>query len=75
MRPRFGHGPGLQRQAGAMPRGDDFRIDIELDHAEREAARIRALLSALRVRHDLARFEFTRHVRIVPAGPRTVTRS
>jgi hypothetical protein len=41
MRPRFGHGPGLQRQAGAMPRGDDFRIDIELDHAEREAARIR----------------------------------
>lgn len=52
-----------------MPRGDDFRIDIELDHAEREASRIRELLSALRVRHDLARFEFTRHVRIVPAGP------
>jgi hypothetical protein len=52
-----------------MPRGDDFRIDIELDHAEREAVRIRELLSALRVRHDLARFEFTRHVRIVPAGP------
>lgn len=52
-----------------MPRGEDFRIDIELDHAEREAVRIRELLSALRVRHDLARFEFTRHVRIVPAGP------
>jgi len=52
-----------------MPRGDDFRIDIELDHAEREAVRIRELLSALRARHDLARYEFTRHVRIVPAGP------
>jgi hypothetical protein len=52
-----------------MPRGDDFRIDIELDHAEREALRIRELLSALRVRHDLARYEFTHHVRIVPAGP------
>jgi hypothetical protein len=52
-----------------MPRGDDFRIDIDLAHAEREAARIRDLLSALRRRHDLARFEFTRHVQIVPAGP------
>ena len=40
-----------------------------LGHAEREAARIRDLLTALRRRHDLARFEFTRHVQIVPAGP------
>jgi len=53
-----------------MPRGDDdFRIDVDLEHAEREAARIRELLAALRLRHDLARFEYTRHVRIVPAGP------
>ncbi len=52
-----------------MPRGDDFRIDVDLGHAEREAARIRDLLTALRRRHDLSRFEFTRHVQIVPAGP------
>lgn len=52
-----------------MARGDDFRIDIDLSRAEREAARIRELLTALRRRHDLARFEFTRHVQIVPAGP------
>lgn len=51
-----------------MPRGDDFRIDIDLGHAEREAARISEWLSALRRRHDLSRFEFTRHVQIVPAG-------
>src|SRR5262245_48471655 len=53
-----------------MARGDDdFRIDIDLGHAEREAQRIRDLLTALRRRHDLSRFEFTRHVQIVPAGP------
>ncbi|MEZ5850552.1 MAG: hypothetical protein R3D68_07890 [Hyphomicrobiaceae bacterium] len=48
---------------------DDFRIDIDLDHAAREAARIRDWLSALRRRHDLSRFEYTRLVQIVPAGP------
>jgi len=48
---------------------DDVRVDIDLGEAEREAERIRAWLVALRRRHDLARFEFTRHVRIVPAGP------
>ena len=52
-----------------MPRGDDFRIDVDLGHADREAQRIRDLLTALRRRHDLSRFEFTRHVQIVPAGP------
>jgi hypothetical protein len=48
---------------------DDVRVDIDLGEAEREAERIRAWLVALRRRHDLARFEYTRHVRIVPAGP------
>ncbi len=48
---------------------DGVRIDIDLSDAEREAERIRTWLGALRRRHDLARFEFTRHVRIVPAGP------
>jgi hypothetical protein len=52
-----------------MARGDGFRIDIDLSHAEREAQRIRELLAALRKRHDLGRFEFTRHVRIMPASP------
>ncbi len=48
---------------------DGVRIDIDLGEAEREAERIRTWLTALRRRHDLARFEYTRHVRIVPAGP------
>jgi hypothetical protein len=48
---------------------DDVRILIELDHAEREAKRVADLLAALRKRHDLARFEFTRLVRVQPAGP------
>ena len=48
---------------------DGFRIDIDLDHAEREAERIRSWLTALRRRHDLSRFEYTRLVQIVPAGP------
>lgn len=52
-----------------MARGNGIRIDIDVSHAEREAQRIRELLGALRKRHDLIRFEFTRHVRIVPAGP------
>ncbi|MEQ1648007.1 MAG: hypothetical protein ABL898_05415 [Hyphomicrobiaceae bacterium] len=46
----------------------DFRIDIDLDEAERAAARVREWLMSLRQRHDLARFEYTRHVIIVPAG-------
>jgi hypothetical protein len=53
-----------------MARGQpEFRIDIDLGHAEREAARIRDLLAALRQRHDLTRYEYTRLVQIVPAGP------
>lgn len=48
---------------------DDVRILIELDHAEREAKRVADLLAALRKRHDLARFEFTKLVRVQPAGP------
>lgn len=52
-----------------MAADDDFRIDIDLAHAEREAARIRDWLLALRRRHDLARYEYTRLVQVVPAGP------
>lgn len=47
---------------------DDFRIVIDLSHAEREAQRIAELLSALRKRHDLGRYEFTRLIQIQPAG-------
>jgi hypothetical protein len=49
--------------------GEDVRILIELDHAEREAKRVADLLAALRKRHDLTRFEFTKLVRVQPAGP------
>lgn len=48
---------------------EELRIDVDLTHAGREAERVRAMLEALRRRHDLARFEYTRLVRIVPAGP------
>jgi hypothetical protein len=52
--------------AGDTP---DLRIDIDLGHAEREGERVRRTLQALRRRHDLERFEYTRIVQIVPAGP------
>src|SRR5262249_15839937 len=47
---------------------DSFRIDVDLEHAQREGERVRALLEALRRRHDLARYEYTRLVRIVPGS-------
>ena len=50
------------------PTGEGFRIDLDLDHARREAERVRDMLQALRRRHDLSRFEYTRMVRIVPGG-------
>lgn len=46
----------------------DVRIDIDLDVAEREATRVQSWLKALRQRHDLAPYEYTRHVRVVPAS-------
>ncbi|HEX4893083.1 MAG TPA: hypothetical protein VFV47_07315 [Hyphomicrobiaceae bacterium] len=52
--------------AGDTP---ELRIDIDLGHAEREAERVRRMLEGLRRRHDLGRFEYTRIVQIVPAGP------
>lgn len=56
-------------QARMPEHADDYRIIVDVDHAEREAHRVADLLSALRKRHDLARFEYTRVVRIQPAGP------
>jgi hypothetical protein len=50
------------------PSSDGFRIDVDLDHARREADRVRDMLQALRRRHDLSRFEYTRLVRIVPGS-------
>jgi hypothetical protein len=52
----------------ARATGEGFRIDIDLDYARREADRVRDLLRALRRRHDLSRFEYTKVVRIVPGG-------
>ena len=45
-----------------------FRIDVDLEEAERAAMRVEGWLKALRQRHALSRYEYTRHVRIVPAG-------
>lgn len=47
---------------------EDVRILIDLDHAAREAQRVAGMLAALRKRHDLARYEYTRLVCIRPAG-------
>jgi hypothetical protein len=52
----------------ARPEPDDFRIDIDLDHARREGERVRDMLAALRRRHDLSRYEYTTAVRVVPGG-------
>jgi hypothetical protein len=45
-----------------------FRIDIDLEHAQKEGLRVRGLLEALRRRHDLGRYEYTQVVRIVPGS-------
>ena len=54
---------------GRMEDHAELRVLIDLDHAEREARRIGDLLASLRKRHDLARFEYTKLIRIQPAGP------
>jgi hypothetical protein len=52
----------------AIAKADRVRITIDLGHARREAARVHALLQALRRRHDLSRYEYTKVVRIVPGS-------
>ena len=52
----------------ARPDGEEFRIDIDVEHAQREAERVREMLAALRRRHDLSRYEYTSIVRIMPGG-------
>jgi hypothetical protein len=56
------------RDSGSQAAPDAFRIDIDLSEAEREAARVKTWLLALRQRHDLTRFEYTKLVQVVPAG-------
>jgi hypothetical protein len=51
-----------------LPKREGFRIDIDLEHARLEGERVRGMLEALRRRHDLSRYEYTRVVRIVPGG-------
>jgi hypothetical protein len=58
-----------KRMKATSAAGDGFRIDVDMDEAERAATRVRGWLVALRERHHgLARYEYTRHVRIVPAS-------
>jgi hypothetical protein len=47
---------------------EGFRIDIDLDHARREGERVAGLLTALRRRHDLGRYEYARVIRVVPGS-------
>ena len=60
---------GAPGETMARATTEPLRIDIDLEHAQREAERIAGWLAALRQRHDLARFEYTRLVRVVPASP------
>jgi hypothetical protein len=58
-----------KRATATSSAGDTFRIDVDMDEAQRAAERVRGWLVALRGRHQgLARYEYTRHVRIVPAS-------
>jgi hypothetical protein len=69
--PRYFHTSFNVREALSLPtenNREDVRIDVDLDHARREGKRVRDLLQALRRRHDLSRYEYTRVVRIVPGG-------
>ncbi len=52
----------------AHAKQEGFRVDVDIDHARREGERVLALLTALRRRHNVARFEYTSIVRIVPGG-------
>ncbi len=52
----------------ARPDSQEFRIDIDVEYAQREAERVREMLAALRRRHDLSRYEYTTIVRIMPGG-------
>jgi len=54
--------------SNSMADGEAFNIVVDRDHAEREARRVAELLRALQKRHDLSRFEFTKLVRVQPAG-------
>jgi hypothetical protein len=62
--------PRVSKQTKATSAaGDGFRIDVDIEEAERAATRVRGWLVALRERHQgLRRYEYTRHVRIVPAS-------
>ena len=45
---------------------DEFKVEIDLETAQRDAQAARALLRGLRERYDLSRWEYTRTVRIAP---------
>ena len=61
--------PAVATTAATLLERDGFRIDVDIEEAQRAADRVRGWLVALRERHEgLARFEYTRHVRIVPAS-------
>ena len=51
-----------------ITKGDRLRISVDLNHARCEAKRVHHLLTTLRRRHDLSRFEYTKLVRIAPGS-------
>jgi hypothetical protein len=61
-------GPKPDPIGAASVLSDGFRIDTDLEHAAREAQRVRSWLGALRQRHNLVPFEYTRHIQVVPGS-------
>ena len=49
-----------------MPQPDDLQIALDFTAVQRNAERVRAMLLDARVRFDLARFEYSKQVRIAP---------
>ena len=49
-----------------MPQPDDLQIALDFTAVQRNAERVRAMLLDARARFDLARFEYSKQVRIAP---------
>jgi hypothetical protein len=59
-------GAARPRFIAVMPQPDDLEIALDFTTVHRNAERVRAMLLDARARFDLARFEYSKKVRIAP---------
>jgi hypothetical protein len=59
-------GAARPRFIAVMPQPDDLEIALDFTTVQRNAERVRAMLLDARARFDLARFEYSKKVRIAP---------